>query len=243
MLAADTAATAVRSNFRIDQDALATSVVALPMRVRSAGTAVEDTLSAVRTAVTDRRTVVLNLPLDVQAADLPGALPGSGRPAGPPQPAPSEDDVDRLAGLLPVRRAPRVTAEVPTRLFTGNPWSLDVSGGFASPLAAELITGADLIVGWSCALNMRTMRHGALVGPGGRVVQVDVDPDALGAHRPVDLGIVGDVAATAAAVAARTGTAGGYRTSEVAARCGLRCAGATCRTTTRATRRTSTRGR
>ena len=40
----------------------------------------------------------------------------------------------------------------------------DVSGGFASPLAAELIGGADLIVGWGCALNMWTMRHGRLIG-------------------------------------------------------------------------------
>lgn len=35
VLAADTAAAAVRSNFRIDQDALAASVGALPRRVRS----------------------------------------------------------------------------------------------------------------------------------------------------------------------------------------------------------------
>ena len=32
-------------------------------------------------------------------------------------------------------------------------------------------------------------------------MQVDLDPDAIGANRPVDLGVVGDVAATAADVA------------------------------------------
>jgi thiamine pyrophosphate-dependent acetolactate synthase large subunit-like protein len=60
-------------------------------------------------------------------------------------------------------------------LFRGNPWDLDVSGGFATPLAAELIGAADLIVGWGCSLNMWTMRHGRLIGPDTTVVQVDDD--------------------------------------------------------------------
>ena len=39
-------------------------------------------------------------------------------------------------------------------LMEGDPFSLGISGGFSSPLAAELIAGADLIVGVGCALNM-----------------------------------------------------------------------------------------
>ena len=85
-------------------------------------------------------------------------------------------------------------------LFRGNPWDLDVSGGFASPLAAELIHGADLVVGWGCALNMWTLRHGRLIGPGAVVAQVDSDPAQLGAHRPVEVAVTGDVAETARAV-------------------------------------------
>jgi acetolactate synthase I/II/III large subunit len=76
-----------------------------------------------------------------------------------------------------------------------------VSGGFASPLAAELITRADVIVGWGCSLNMWTMRHGKLVGTGTTLIQVDDDASALGAHRPVHLGVLGDVAETARAIA------------------------------------------
>ncbi len=60
-------------------------------------------------------------------------------------------------------------------LFRGSPWDLDVSGGFASPLAAELIGAADLLVGWGCSLNMWTTRHGTLVGADTTVVQVDCD--------------------------------------------------------------------
>jgi acetolactate synthase I/II/III large subunit len=85
-------------------------------------------------------------------------------------------------------------------LFSRSPWSLDVSGGFASPLAAELIGAADVVVGFGCALNMWTTRHGRLIGPDARVAQVDVEYSALGRHRPVDLGVVGDSAAFANAV-------------------------------------------
>ena len=31
-------------------------------------------------------------------------------------------------------------------LFTGNPWSLGISGGFASPAALELIAQADVVL-------------------------------------------------------------------------------------------------
>ncbi len=85
-------------------------------------------------------------------------------------------------------------------LFRGSPWDLDVSGGFASPLAAQLIGAADVLVAWGCSLNMWTTRHGALIGDGTTVIQVDSDPAAIGLHRPVQRGIAGDVALTAAAV-------------------------------------------
>jgi len=49
-------------------------------------------------------------------------------------------------------------------------------------------------------------------------VQVDLDADAIGANRPVDLGVVGDVGTTAVDVrAALGGERTGYRTPEVAA--------------------------
>ena len=79
-----------------------------------------------------------------------------------------------------------------------------------------------MLVGWGCSLNMWTMRHGALIGPGCLVVQVDDDDAAIGAHRPVQLGILGDVAETARAVTAalrgpppRPGPRAGYRSPEI----------------------------
>ncbi|WP_448616943.1 thiamine pyrophosphate-binding protein [Modestobacter sp. URMC 112] len=241
-------ATAPRSNFSVDQAALAEAVGAVPVRVTSAATAVAQAAGAVRTAVEERRVVLLNLPLDVQALE---AAPTAGGPAGDvPAPSPATvpvdpDGVARLAEALRTARRPvfvagrgargpgsraaleslaegcgalLATSAVAKGLFTGNPWSLDVSGGFASPLAAELIGGADLIVGWGCALNMWTMRHGRLIADDAVVVQVDLDADALGAHRDLTFGVVGDVRATAEAVTAVLDAPDGpaYRTAEVA---------------------------
>jgi acetolactate synthase I/II/III large subunit len=53
---------------------------------------------------------------------------------------------------------------------------------------------------------MWTMRHGKLIGTGATLIQVDDDPTALGAHRAVHLGVVGDVAETARAVADALGS-------------------------------------
>jgi acetolactate synthase-1/2/3 large subunit len=213
-----------RSNFHIDQAALAQAIGAIPERVTSAATAAADLERAYRTAVHGRRTVLLNLPLEVQEAAATETFGIRESPA-PLLPAPDPETVAALTDALTAARRPvfvagrgarrahqnlkdlaeRIGALVATSavsrgFFRGEPWNLDVSGGFATPVAAELIRDADLIAGWGCALNMWTTRHGSLVGPAATVVQVDIDGDALGAHQPVDLGVVGDVAATARAV-------------------------------------------
>ncbi|GAA1810268.1 thiamine pyrophosphate-binding protein [Planosporangium flavigriseum] len=239
-------ATQPGSNFYVDQDALATAVGALSERVRSPQTAVADAARAYQRASAERRTVVLNLPLEVQHAAYPADALEVPAVLDVPPPGPARQSVVALADVLAAARRPvfvagrgarlsgaraaledlgercgalLATSAVAKGLFNGSPFALDVSGGFASPLAADLIRGADLIVGWGCALNMWTMRHGRLIAPGATVVQVDLDVDALGAHRPVDLGVLGDVRATAEAVAAelaaRGHEAGGYRTDEV----------------------------
>ncbi|GAA4190168.1 thiamine pyrophosphate-binding protein [Microbispora amethystogenes] len=283
--------TSPTSNFRIDQAALAEAVGAHCARIGSAETVLDDTVMAFLAALLGRRTVVLNLPLDVQAEELPEEAAESVRelvagrggahrgvasrvpapwgltfPLEPPLETPAEtpaeegepeglaaepsDALTRFARLLagakrPVFVAGRgargarrelealgeqvgalfATSAVAKGHFHGSPWNLDVSGGFATPLANELIRDADLVVGWGCSFTMWTTRHGTLIGPEAAVVQVDLDPDALGVHREVDLGVVGDVRETARAVAAllagpggRSEPAPGYRTPEIAAR-------------------------
>ncbi len=216
-------ATSEKSNFHIDQAALATAVGAVPVRLQSAESAAAHLTRAYQMAVAERRTVLLSLPLDVQSAGHPG-IPGLAAVAAPrPKPGPDEiaDLADALAdaerpvfiagrGARKARKeiqalAERVgallaTSAVSKGLFRDDPFNLDVSGGFATPVAAELISGADLIVAWGCALNMWTTRHGALVSDSTTVIQVDLDPDALGAHLRIDLGVTGDTGDTAQAV-------------------------------------------
>ncbi|MEW2359328.1 thiamine pyrophosphate-binding protein [Spirillospora sp. NPDC029432] len=266
VLTGEVAAGAVRSNFRVDQAALARAVGAVPERIHSPATALADLARACRTAVAERRTVVLGLPLDVQEAEYTGpgepvrAAPGPPRPGRPVfgpggpgnvpfLPVPPPAAVARLADALAAAERPvfiagrgarlsgaaeplralaercgalLATSAVARGMFLGDPYDLDVSGGFATPAAAELIAGADLLAGWGSSLNMWTLRHGRLVGEGAAVVQIDLDSAALGAHRRADLALIGDAAETARAaeaeLAARGHTARGYRTPAVAER-------------------------
>ncbi len=248
VLTADSPASALRSNFRIDQEALSASVGAVNDRVHGPSTVVSDVTRAFRTAVTRRRTVVLHVAIDIASAasEFDGPVELSVKP---PRVRPDARSAARLADAIRAARRPVfvagrgaraagpevaalaetagalvATSAVANGLFAGNPFSLGISGGFSSPTTADLIAGADLIIGWGCALNMWTMRHGRLIGADATVVQVDDDIDAIGAHRHVDLGVVGDCAATAADVLDLLTGAGSaasgpdrsrYRTAEV----------------------------
>lgn len=244
VLAAEAAPSAVYSNFAMDQDSFVASVYAVSERVHSAESAVADTVRAYRTAVNDRRTVVLNLPLNIQA--LPAVESVEIPVVVPAEPIrPSHASVESMAVLLenakrPVFVAGRggksardeilalarysgalvATSAVAKGLFNEDEFNLGISGGFSSPLAAELISNADLIVGFGCALNMWTMRHGRLIGNDTKVIQVDLEEPALGANRPVDLGVVGDSAQCASDVLSllrsqKINQRDGYRTAEV----------------------------
>jgi acetolactate synthase I/II/III large subunit len=108
------------------------------------------------------------------------------------------------------------TSAVANGLFAGDPYAVGIAGGFSSPTAARLLAEADTIVAFGAGLNQWTSRHGALIN--GDVIQVDRDEEAIGAHRPVALGIVGDARATAEALgAALEGHSSARRTPELAA--------------------------
>jgi thiamine pyrophosphate-dependent acetolactate synthase large subunit-like protein len=246
LLAADTSAAAVHSNFRIDQDALVSSVGAAVERVHSPQSALRDVARAYRRARNDRCAVALMLPLDVQAAGAadPGAVPALPAVTAP---APSPAAVRRVADLLSGARTPaivagrgavlagagdalehlggRVGAVLATSangngLFAGNPFAVGISGGFASPLAVRLLGDADLLLAFGASLNMWTTRHGALIGPHTRVVQVDVEATALGRRLPVDVAVVADAAEAATAISAELDRRGirraGVRTAQLA---------------------------
>jgi thiamine pyrophosphate-dependent acetolactate synthase large subunit-like protein len=228
VLAADTAASAIRSNFRIEQDNLVRSVGAVAERLHSPASALADAARAWRRAEVERRPVVLMLPLDVQAAASPGdgrAQAGQALALRPVRPshaaiveaadalmrgkrpliiagrgavlADAREPLERLGDLLGALLA---TSANGNGLFAGNPWSLGISGGFASPAALELIAQADVVLSVGASLNMWTTRHGRLLSPTATVIQIDAEADAIGAHHRVDVAVVGDAAEAARAI-------------------------------------------
>jgi thiamine pyrophosphate-dependent acetolactate synthase large subunit-like protein len=254
LLAADTAAAAIRSNFRIDQDGLVSSVGAVPERVYGPESAVSDTLRAYHRAQLESRPVVLMLPLDIQAAlcpEIPDALPPFPgiRPARPAAAAITEaadalararrpliiagrgavlagagDDLRRIGEQLGALLA---TTAVANGLFAGDPWSVGISGGFASPAAAELIGEADVVLSVGASLTMWTTRHGHLINPEATVVQIDHEASAIGTHHRADIAVVGDARETARALLEELESRGvsgsGWRISHVAERLRTGC--------------------
>jgi acetolactate synthase I/II/III large subunit len=225
VLAADTPSAALRSNFRIDQAGLVEAVGAVAERVHGPETAMADVARAVRRARVERRSVVLMLPLDVQAAECDPSMPPPLPVLAPPRPG----SVDALVSLLADAERPAIvagrgavladagpalrrlgeltgavlaTSAVANGLFAGDPFALGIAGGFSSPTAARLLREADAVIAFGAALNQWTTRHGTLIAPGARVAQVDLDADAIGAHRPVEVGVVGDARETAEALVA-----------------------------------------
>lgn len=247
LLAGDIATGDVGSNFAIDQDRAAESIGAIPARVLSARTAIADAATALYTAVTSRRPVVLSVPMDIQAelVDWDRALvpvaPAIARAGA--SAASIEQLVDLVAGaerpvvvggrgalgaktelreLGAAAGALLVTSAAGRGIFVGDEWALDIMGGYSTPGAAEIIAGADLLVVFGASLNKWTARGGALTD-GKLIVQIDDRPAAIGRHRPVELGIIGDsalVAAAATAALRRRFPDGriGYRTPETHAR-------------------------
>jgi len=224
LLAADTPPGTLWSNFKIDQAALANTAGAIAERVRSPETAAQDAARALRRAKVERRPVVLNIPIDLVEMPCPDELPAADGPELEP-PRPSEKSVARVADLLvgserPVIIAGRgaalsgggrealealgecvgallATSAMGHGLFSGSPYSVGIAGGFASPLAIDLLSRADAVLAFGASLNHWTARHGRLFPTEASVAQVDLDEEAIGAVHRVDIGVVGDVAGTA----------------------------------------------
>ena len=187
LLAADTPAAQLRSNFKIDQDALVESVGAVAERVHGPATAVADVTRAVRRAVVERRAVVLMLPLDVQAAD------GRAHRAacrGPSSRRCGRRRCEAVADAAGARRAARdhrrarrgavrrgPGAAAPRRAQRRGPGDLRgrqravrrttrsrsaSRAGSPRRTAQRLLAEADVIVAFGASLNMWTTRHGAL---------------------------------------------------------------------------------
>jgi thiamine pyrophosphate-dependent acetolactate synthase large subunit-like protein len=227
LLAADIPAGTLWSNFKVDQSSLASTLGAIPDRVRGPETAAADTARALRRAQTERRPVVLSVPIDLVEKEYPDGTQNV--PYWPPleRPVPSEGSIAAVVDLLAFSRRPaivagqgaalagarealealgdRVGAVLATSamghgLFAGNPYCVGIAGGFSSSLAMRLLGEADVVLAFGASLNHWTVRHGNLFSAEARVVQVDLEGAAIGRVHRADVGVVGDAAGAARAI-------------------------------------------
>ena len=110
VLAGETPAAALTSNFRIDQHDLVESVGAIADRVHSPKTAADDAMRAYQRAITERRPVVLMLPIDIQRQ--PAVQTEPSRPPLPPlrAPEPGAGVVREAVELIAAARRPTILA-------------------------------------------------------------------------------------------------------------------------------------
>ncbi len=246
VLAGEAPAAALTSNFRIDQHDLVESVGAIADRVHGPRSAADDAQRAYQRALTERRPIVLMLPIDIQPQTATTNKPE--QPPVPPlaAPEPAAQAVEAAAELIARAERPAIiagrgavlanagtelellgeaigavlaTSAPANGLFSGLPFALGIAGGFAPPFAAQTLEGADLYLVFGASLNHWTTKHGALINPAAKIVQVDIEPRAIGRHHPVDLAIVADVDATAKALTHSLDSpknGGGFRTEELA---------------------------
>lgn len=180
--------------------------------------------TAILTALMDRGPTVISLPGDVAAADAPDVSYAVARPA-PPLHRPADADLDTLAGMINgaarvaifggdgCRDARNVVIALAQKLhapvgytFRGkqwleheNPCAVGMTGLLGYGGAYNAIHGADLLL----LLGTDFPFPGFLPEKDVIKVQIDSNPKHIGRRTAVDLGLVGDVHATIAALLAR----------------------------------------
>ncbi|MGA7600888.1 MAG: thiamine pyrophosphate-binding protein [Pseudolabrys sp.] len=241
VLAGDVPTGNVKSNFYFEQAELVRSVGAISERTYTPQSARSDLLRAVTRAMRDRQTVVLSLPLDVQDATVNGSNEPIELDPMPGRLQPDQNDIRRLVEAMWRAKRPLILAgrgavvsdaEKPLialadqlgallatsicghGLFADNPWSVGISGGFSSPVADELISESDFILGFGVSFTQWTTKKGKLIARGATVAQIDIEAPKLGYQMPVQFAVLGDAKATAEALLAeldRRGASGAGR--------------------------------
>jgi acetolactate synthase-1/2/3 large subunit len=202
---------------------------------------------AVRTALSGRPgPVMVSLPLDVQTAEAAATFQASARPL-PPAPLPGAAQAaaarlaaarrpvviaggglrgpgyDRgLAQLAASLQIPVVTTWLRKNVFpSGSPLFCGSLGYGSLTVTEDLVREADVVLAVGCRFSEFTSKRWTLLSPGTALIQVDIDPDALGRYYLPEIGICADAAATTAALADAAGV--------LAAEAGVTAAGAAVR--------------
>jgi len=220
LLAGDTPIDNPRHLQSIDQRELVKVTGAGFEQLRTPETVGKDLARAFYRAQVERRPIVLNMPADfmwveaeydIQVLDVftaPGGvaqgdildnaigmIASARRPlilAGGGAVA-ARDQLIRLADRL---EAPLATTLNAKGLFNNHPYNIGIFGTLSTPAAYDLIAQSDCITCFGTALHDFTTDHGKLMKDK-RIVQVDVDPTAIGGGLHPDAALVADAGLTA----------------------------------------------
>ncbi len=189
-------------------------------QLRSPATVGKDVARAFYRAQVERRPIILNMPADfmwqeiehdTQVLDVftaPGGVAQGdildnaiGMIASARRPlilagAGAVGARDQLIALADRLEAPLATTLKAKGLFNGHPYNIDIFGTLSTPAAYDLIAQSDCIVCFGTALHDFTTDRGKLMKDK-RIVQVDVDPTAIGGGLHPDAALVADAGLTA----------------------------------------------
>ena len=236
LIAGDTPAHLRHHGQNIDQYPFVMATAGAFQQARLPSTLAEDVQLAYRHVRLGRGPIVLNIPVDLQRAELPddwaprpSALVTAPVQARPPAPG----EVECLAELVAGAQRPviiagrgawragareallalgeRIGAPVSTTLLTkgwfrGEPFDLGIAGGFSHDVTMGVFAQADLVLAFGASLNLFTVAHGKLF-PGATLVQVETDPGAVGHTTPAHHVVLGDARLVAEGLLAALGPA------------------------------------
>ena len=220
ILAGDTPVDNPRHLQSIDQRELVKATGSGFEQLRSVQTVCMDVARAVYRAQVERRPIVLNMPADfmweevthekqvldvftapggVSQGDILdeaiGMIASARRPlilagAGAVE---ARDELIKLADRL---EAPLATTLKAKGLFNDHPYNMDIFGTLSTPVAYDLIAKSDCIICFGAALHDFTTDRGKLMKDK-RIVQIDIEPTAIGGGLHPDAALIADAGLTA----------------------------------------------
>jgi thiamine pyrophosphate-dependent acetolactate synthase large subunit-like protein len=195
-------------------------------QVHDATTAAEDVIRAYSRALRERRPVLLMISSALSRLATSADLNLPDIPMAPAKAQPSEQAILDACALLATAERPAILAGLgavnadagddlialgadldavlatslrANGLFADHPFYVGISGGFATPLAVELLAQADVVLVCGASMNDWTTRAGSMF-PNARIIQIDDQPSAFGKHHKVDVAIHADVAVSVQAI-------------------------------------------
>ena len=220
VLAGDTPVDNPRHLQSIDQREVVKATGAGFEQLRTPETTGKDVARAFYRAQVERRPIVLNMPADFmweEVAHDMQVLDVFTAPGGVAE----GDTLDNAIGMIASARRPLILAgagavgareqlvkladrlEAPLAttlkakdLFRGHPYNMDIFGTLSTPAAYDLMAQSDCIVCFGTALHDFTTDRGKLMQDK-RIVQVDIEPEAIGGGLHPDAALVADAGLTA----------------------------------------------